>query len=147
MNISSDIVPGMQRLNRRLWQWVSLTPHLVDQTATEFITDVKADIQAGWPVASGASRGAWDGPKRVAPRTYILVNPVVYAWVIEYGRYPGVGPKTEKISGMDLGEGFRVNAGIYPRQKPAAPVRRALAAHSVDLRRRLLAAQRQAWRG
>lgn len=93
---------------------------------------LKTDIQAGWPVGDSTdedyihSRDAWSGPFRVAEGHYRLINPMDYAGPIEYGTYPGVGPKTAQVSGQTLPGGITVGSGIYPTQKPIAPVRQAM---------------------
>lgn len=86
---------------------------------------IRDDIIKGWPVDSYASRGGWQGPLKIVGG-YELRNDYPYAPTIEYGTYPGVGPKTVEVGSTTLPGGIEVNAGIYPSQRPAAPVRQAL---------------------
>jgi hypothetical protein len=110
----------------RLNYYVAQFPADAERVVFKVATRVLADIQVGWPVDTGASRAAWIGPRQIAPLTYQLSNPFVYARVIEYGGYPSPGAKTAPAGGETLPGGIAINAGVYPRQRPAAPVRRAL---------------------
>ena len=69
-----------------------------------------------------------------------------YAGVIEFGGYPGVGPKTERVGGQQLAPGIEINDGIYPKQRPAAPVRRGLAKEQRAYIRGLRQILRKHWR-
>ena len=64
---------------------------------------------------------------------------MVYAKVLEYGGYTGVGPKTEQRGGTSLPGGFAVAPGIFSTQAHA-PLRRALSANYTKLGRALKAA-------
>lgn len=94
---------------------------------------LRDDIVEGWPVDTGASRAGWQGPTKVGHAHYRLRNDYDYAAVIEYGGYPGVGPKTERVGSHVLPGGVAVNGGIYPSQRPAAPVRRAISKRTLPL--------------
>lgn len=94
---------------------------------------LRDDIIEGWPVDTGASRAAWQGPTKVGEAHYRLRNDYDYAGVIEYGGYPGVGPKTERVGAHVLPGGVAVNGGIYPSQRPAAPVRQAISKRTFPL--------------
>ena len=96
---------------------------------------LRDDIVKGWPVDTGASRAGWQGPTKVGHAHYRLRNDYDYAPVIEYGGYPGVGPKTEKVGSHVLPGGVAVNGGIYPSQRPAAPVRQAISKRYLELQR------------
>jgi hypothetical protein len=110
----------------RLQRYVNQFPGQAEETVAKVALRVLADIKIGWPVDTGASRAAWVGPRKVAPLAYQLSNAFVYAKVIEYGAF-GLGPKTVPAGGETLPGSITVNRGIYARQRPAAPVRRALA--------------------
>jgi hypothetical protein len=110
------------RLNRYVAQFPAEAEKVVFKVATRVLSDIKV----GWPVDTGASRAGWVGPRQIAPLTYQLSNPFVYARVIEYGGYPSPGAKTAPAGGETLPGGIVVQSGIFPRQRPAAPVRRAL---------------------
>jgi hypothetical protein len=116
-----------------------------DRVVAETAVNVLGDIVEGWPVDSGLSLAAWAGPTRVAPLHYQLSNNVQYALVIEMGGYKGVGPRTEHFGGNALPGGFAINPGIYPTQRPQAPVRRALSAHHNDITEGLRQLLRQSW--
>ncbi len=112
----------------RAWlnRYVQRYPQEAEQIVFKVAAEVLADTKVGWPVDTGASRAAWVGPRRIDTLTYQLSNPFRYASVIEYGGYRGVGPKTVATGGETLQGSITVNRGIYPRQRPAAPLRRAL---------------------
>lgn len=97
-----------------------------DQGAQREASILLDDIQAGWPVDTGASRAAWSGPFKVGEGHYRLINPMVYAAVIEYGGYPSPGPKTALVGPQILPGGIQVGGGVYPTQRPVAPVRQAM---------------------
>lgn len=110
----------------RLNGYVQRYPAQAEQIVFKVAAEVLADAKVGWPVDSGASRAGWIGPRRIDTLTYQLSNPFRYARVIEYGGYRGLGPKTVEAGGETLPGSITVNRGIYPRQRPAAPLRRAL---------------------
>lgn len=89
---------------------------------------VQTDVTDHWPRDTGQSAGKWQ-VRRLSREEYELRNRAPYAVTIEFGGYPGVGPKTVRLGPQRLAEGIVTNAGIYPKQKPAAPLRRALARH------------------
>lgn len=121
----------------------------VDRKKVEMLGDVdmimfqqasllRDDIVRGWPVAAiggGASRAGWQGPIKIDTGAYRVTNNYVYGPTIEYGGYPGVGPKTAEFGGASLPEGYDINPGIYPTQRPQAPVRRALSKRAVALKK------------
>ena len=115
----------------------------MDDIARDEAGRLRDDIIEGWPVDTGASRAGWQGPTKVGESHYRLQNDYEYAPTIEYGGYPGVGPKTEKVGSHVLPGGVAVNAGIYPSQRPAAPVRRAISKRSLPLREAIARGIRQ----
>lgn len=103
----------------------------LDDVARAEAGKLRDEIIEGWPVDTGASRAGWQGPTKVGEGQYRLRNDYDYAPTIEYGGYPGVGPKTERVGSHVLPGGIAVNTGIYPTQRPAAPVRRAISKRTV----------------
>ena len=106
-------------------RYIATSGRDADAAVPPVATEVLADTQESWPVDSGASRAAWWGPNRLAPASYQIGNPVVYAKVLEYGGYTGVGPKTEQHGGTQLAGVGAVAPGIFSTQAHA-PLRRAL---------------------
>lgn len=90
----------------------------------------------GWPVANpggGFSRGSITPVEKVADRHYRWRITAIYAGVIEYGGYRGVGPKTKEYGAETLPGGIEINEGIYVIQRPTAPLRRALSKIKLEL--------------
>jgi hypothetical protein len=115
----------------------------LDDVARDQAGLLRDEIIEGWPVDTGASRAGWQGPTKVGEAQYRLRNDYDYAPTIEYGGYPGVGPKTEVVSAHVLPGGISVNAGIYPSQRPAAPVRRAISKRTVPFHEAIAKVLRQ----
>lgn len=134
-----------ERFNRRLQAFVRRTEAAADRIVQRTALGVLRDTLIGWPVDTGASRAAWQGPFKLGPAVYQISNPIRYASALEYGGYKGVGPKTERFGPATLPGGFTINAGIYPRQRPAAPLRRALAKHYGEITKELKALHQQTW--
>ena len=109
----------------------------VDQIVFEETGLLRDDVVVGWPVDRGVSRSGWSFPEKVGEAHYKISNPYLYSAVIEYGGYPGVGPKTERVGASVLEGGIQINAGIYPKQRPAAPVRRGLSKRWLSLTRKI----------
>ena len=122
------------------------TGRSMDQVTGEFASNVLRDTKIGWPVDEGTSRAAWQGPTRLRENAYEIRNTAPYARVIEFGGYPGVGPKTRRVGSARLAGGIERNAGIYPKQRAAAPVRRALARNISAYRRRVRETEQRNWR-
>lgn len=115
----------------------------IDDIVRQEAGKMRDDIIEGWPVDTGASRAGWQGPTKVGDAAYELRNDYDYAATIEYGGYPGVGPKTEKVGAHVLPGGIQVRGGIYPTQRPAAPVAHAISKRIVPLKTELQALIRQ----
>ena len=130
---------------RHIIQFLEQNQQEGDRAVFETAADVLEDIQVGWPVDQGVSRAAWRGPVRVGPMEFILTNPLPYAPVIEFGGYPGVGPKTGEFPGETLPGGIQINEGIYPLQRPVAPTRRALSKHRNAMLERIIRAHQRQW--
>lgn len=105
----------------------------MDDIARDEAGLLRDEIIEGWPIDTRASRAGWQGPTKVGHAHYRLRNDYDYAPTIEYGGYTGVGPKTEKVGSHVLPGGVAVNAGIYPSQRPAAPVRRGISKRTLPL--------------
>ena len=135
------------RFNRRLTQFVTASERDARQIVYETALDVLSDTVAGWPVApqSGISRASWWGPRAVGSSAFQIGNPWRYSLVIEFGGYRGVGPKTRRFGPSVLPGSFAINQGIYPRQKPAAPLRRSLAKHYGDMVVKLKGTHQRQW--
>ena len=133
------------RFNARLAAFVQRVGADVDRVVYKVATDVLRDTVQGWPVDTGHSRAAWWGPRRIGPSAFQIGNPTRYARVLEWGLYRGVGPRTVRVSGTRFPGGFQVTPGIYSKQKPAAPLRRALAKNYGEMTKQLQANMRQDW--
>lgn len=123
--VAMDI--DVQRFQQRLRAFVARTTQDAARVVFETAAQVLGDTQEGWPVDTGLSRSSWYGPRKIAPLTYQIGNPISYSPIIEYGGWPGVGPLTHQRPGERLAGGLSINPGIYSRKKPSAPLRRALA--------------------
>jgi hypothetical protein len=110
-----------------------LTRYLALQILRGVILKTPVDtghLRAAWAISSGASpviitQPGDAGPKTVAAPTGALdalypviwiTNGLPYAAVVEYGLWPGVGPKTQQGANPSSG------AGIFSRQAPAGMV-------------------------
>lgn len=74
-----------------------------------------------------------------------VANSAPYAPILEYGGYRGVGPRTVRLGGGDLGAGFQAGAGIYSRQAPLGWVRKALARTGASYRAAIWNVVHTAW--
>lgn len=110
----------------RLQKYLKKVEGNMEQALVAVALDVLDEIKAGWPVDTGASHDSWIGPRKAGTLEYRLSNPFKYARVIEYGGYPHPREKTVQFGPATLPGKITINAGVYPRQRPAAPVRRAL---------------------
>lgn len=128
---------GRERLTSLIQAFGEQKKDEVDAIMREETGLLRDDIIRGWPVDTYASRGGWQGPYRVGEAHYQLRNEYPYAVTIEYGGYPGVGPKTAQQGAQVLPGGVEVNGGIYPTQRPAAPVRQGLSRRWLSLQRKL----------
>ena len=114
-----SIALDVTRFNRRIARYIAASGQDVEAATLQVATEVLADTVEAWPVDSGASRAAWWGPRRIAPAAFQIGNPVVYAKVLEYGGYRGVGPKTEARGGTQLAGVGAVAPGIFSTQAHA----------------------------
>ena len=131
------------RFNARLHRYIQASGRDADAAVLQITTDVLADTQESWPVDSGASRAGWWGPRRIGLASYQIGNPYVYAKVLEYGSYTGVGPKTEAHGGTQLAGVGAVAPGIFSTQAHA-PLRRALSKNYRAMGK-ILKALKQQW--
>ena len=133
------------RLTQRLAQFLAVTTQETAHVVAEVAAQVKADTQIGWPIDSGASRAGWTDPRQVGPLAYQISNPFRYSLPIEYGLYAHPGAKTEYFPGTRLLGGLVIEPGVFPRQRPAAPLRRALAKSYGEMAQRIRDAHQQRW--
>ena len=134
-----------QRFNNALRRFVAGRLAQADRIVFEQAAELLGDIVEDWPVDEGTSRAAWAGPTRRGHAHYRLSNAMPYAGVIEFGGYPGIGPKTIEIPNVIFPGGLSVEGGIFPSQKPAAPVRRNLEKRRRIMIEELAKDQRQNW--
>lgn len=130
---------------RTLRRFVARVERDLDNLVQQAMLLMLRRIQQSWPVDTGISRLSWSTPRRRAPRDWELVNNAKYASVIEFGGYPGVGPKTVALGAEQLAGDISVGSGIFPKQRPSAPVRRAQAAAVPELQRGVQQVVRRAW--
>ena len=118
----------------------------VDTVVRSVALAVLSRIVQTWPVDTGVSRAQWTGPHKRGHAHYVLQTSAPYAETIEFGLYRGVGPRTEALGAVPLGNGlFVVASGVFSTQAHA-PVRRALAEAIQSLERQLAGAVRRAWK-
>ncbi len=112
------------------------------------MTTTRQVIVQTTPVDTGNLQTHW-GPVQERSTGQLLVygveNPVEYGPLLEYGGYRGVGPRTTRLGGGDLGGGFVAGGGIYSTQAPLGFVRKALVGAWPQFQRRLWHMVRQAW--
>lgn len=133
------------RFSARLARFVASQTREAEQVVFGVATTVLGDTVVGWPVDSGQSRAGWWGPRKVGPFHYQIGNPFRHSGIIEYGGWANPGPKTDRLPGERLSGGFAINPGVYARQKPSAPLRRALAKSYGEMGKQLKASMRQQW--
>ena len=133
------------RFNARLREFVTAVERGADRVVFATAVEVLGDTQVDWPVDSGISRAGWWGPKKIREAEYQIGNPFRRSLVIEYGGWPNPGPKTERRAGERLTGGFQINPGVYARQSPSAPLRRALAKNYGRMTQELQKLHREQW--
>lgn len=114
--------------------YLAATDRTMDSYVKEIAYRVRTRLRAYTPVDTGRLVGNWAGPTKTADNEYTVSNDTPYAAVVEYGGYPGVGPRTVELQGRDLGEGYNAEPGIYSLQAPHGMVRRALADEARNLK-------------
>jgi len=134
-----------------------------------FTTNMRAFGQAVTILCEGATQGALEEAGRLMDQTVPIDTralqksrtrvhkrgklrwsteyPKDYAGVLEFGGYPGVGPRTMKAGPGDLGAGFTARAGVYSKQAPLGWVRKALAQSEAPWHARIYKAVQQGWAG
>lgn len=105
--------------------------------------DLRTYAVEGSPVDTGAFRAAWQGPTKLGHAHYEVRNETDYGPIIELGGYRGVGPKTSEQGGETLPGGIPIGPGIYPTQRPAAPMRRAVSRVYVEVAQELVKVLKQ----
>ena len=124
-----------REFSRIVTQYADRVGRDIDTEMREQAARLRNEIVRNWPVDTGVSRAAWQGPIKRGHAEYELTNNVVYAPVIEYGGYRGVGPRTARREAEILPGGIQVAGGIFPTQTLHAPVRRGLAKRRAAIRR------------
>ena len=114
-NLSTLLIRESQRVNRDL-----------DRVVFANASRLRSFIIELSPVDMRNFRAAWQGPFKIADVFYELRNFREYGPVIELGGYRGVGPKTARREPEVLPGGVAINGGIFPTQRPHAPVRRGI---------------------
>ena len=137
IDIQHNFDQAIGRLTRDIEAYARKVNADLDREFLRQATLLRNDIVIGWPVDTGVSRAAWQGPIKEGFAQYSLRNNVVYSPVIEYGGYRGVGAKTAELGAQFLPGGIQINGGIYPTQRPAAPVRQALSKRILEIERAL----------
>lgn len=123
-----DYAPAAQRFGGRIRDYSTRLATRSRQVVRDQMEAVRASIVATTPVDTGALRESWSPVTQGRDAlTWRVSTDLPYAPVLEYGGYPGVGPKTVALGGGTIGAGFLGEAGIYSRQAPLGWVRRALA--------------------
>ena len=83
--------------------------------------------------ATGRLQRGWKTPVRFEELAFKITTDVPYAPTLEYGAYPGVGPKTIALGTKRFGFGITVGSGIFSSQSPHGMVRRSLAEEATQL--------------
>lgn len=148
--LALDYAPAAAQFQRNMQAFRTLLTTLADGAVRQSLDDAGRLMDSTAPVDTGALKANRSPAVAVSRGTRITWSTgytLPYAGVLEYGGYPGVGPKTVALGGGDLGAGFVGGAGIYSRQAPLGWVRKALAAVRDPFTERVYAAVRQAWAG
>lgn len=107
--------------------------------------DIRNVIIETSPVDTGALRSHWIP---VTPRGDLVWgtgNDREYAPILEYGGYPGVGPRTIAAGPGPIGDEFTAGRGIYSKQAPLGWVRYALVRAKPQYLQRLSVMLKQEW--
>lgn len=144
--IRLDYATAAQRFGVRMRGYSNRLATRSHQVVRDQMDTVRSAIVATTPVSTGVLRDSWSpvtqGRDALA---WGISTDLIYAPVLEYGGYPGVGPKTVALGGGALGAGFIGDAGIYSTQAPLGWVRRALAHAAPGFLRALEHEITQAW--
>lgn len=101
LNIQSPVLlEAMSRLLERL-------PEVAGESLPDVATTLRNLAKGGSPVASGDFKGSWSDVQATEGGALSFENPTEYGPYLEYGLYPGVGPRTIEQGGQ-----------IYSRQAP-----------------------------
>ena len=134
-----------KEFRRAVSRFLDVTERGTDDVMLEIATRVKVGILQKTPIDRNRLFTSWVGPTRQAAGQYRIANDRPYALVVEYGGYPGVGPKTVKLGPRDLGHGFTANSGIYSTQAPHGMVRRTLAQETEGIAERISEMHKKHW--
>lgn len=144
-NLRFDFSKAEDVFGRVARNFATATERDFDQELAAGASRIESELDRTWPRDTGYSIGRFKLSK-IQRGHYRLTNDAPYSNVIEFGGYPGVGPKTVRVGAVQLAPGVRINAGIYPKQKPAAPVRRAMARERREITPRLARIIARNWR-
>ena len=120
---------------------------MADQAVRQSMEEAGARMDTTVPVDTGALHSNRSAVTSTKPLTWGTGYSLDYATILEYGGYRRVGPKTVRLGGGEIGEGFVGAAGIYAKQAPMGWVRKAMVVTREPFARRVNAAVRQAWTG
>lgn len=126
-----------ETLERLIRKWAEKKGKDLDVTVGEVATEWAASTIEGWPVDTGYSRASIEAPRKIGYAHWQFRITADYARVIEYGGYRGVGPKTVSKPAEILPGGIAVGGGIFPSQRPSAPLRRGKSKIKVELAKEL----------
>jgi hypothetical protein len=141
MSIEFSLEPSGNSISQLLQGYAEDATRDIDKDAFELASFLREETIRGWPVDTGASRAGWQGPTKLGEGHYEIRNEYAYAGVIEYGGYRGVGPKTASGGNFVLPGGIEVGGGIFPTQKPSAPLRRGFSKTKLKFEKGLLKGQ------
>jgi hypothetical protein len=96
----------LSRVELQLGRIPSLVTQALQDTGDTLRNVVRGRTPVGIRPPTGGAKGSWSEVQQTA-NGYSFSNPVDYTYVLEEGRYPGVGPRTVAQGG-----------GIYSRQAP-----------------------------
>lgn len=120
------VIEGGKGFSRLIAEYAREVKDDINTVLGEVMTEWQAETIRGWPVDKGYSRSTISTPRNEGQGVWSFSVTAEYAGVIEYGGYRVVGPKTHQVGAQVLPGGIAVNGGIYPTQRPAAPVRRGM---------------------
>jgi len=131
---------------RRIATFLRQTDQDTRHTLAFIALRVRSSIIRRTPVgATHRLQRGWKAPVQVDQFTMKITTSVPYAPILEYGGYPGVGPKTAALSARELGHGLRAEAGIYSLQAPHGMVRRGLAENAGYLLEEIRTSHQRRW--
>ena len=141
-----NMVPASMKFTSRMrevWHEVEVEGNKAVEAQTR---NVRQMVIATTPVDTGRLKASWSPATNRGRLTWGFGTHLDYANKLEYGGYTGVGQRTMRLGGGDLGAGFIAEAGIYSRQAPLGFVRKALAKNAPQFLLRVENVVRRAWK-